>query len=131
MALKLLLRGSAQLTIRELTGASVETWIDVELPKIQNLRVDLLGETAEGGLVHLELQSSNDSAMALRMAEYSLGSLGCSGGSRTRSCCMSASRRFEWKANSADWMFSFDTKLSTFAPWMANACWKALRLGIM
>ena len=73
VALKLLLRGSAQLTIRELTGASVETWIDVELPKIQNLRVDLLGETAEGGLVHLELQSSNDSAMALRMAEYSLG----------------------------------------------------------
>ena len=73
VALKLLLRGSAQLTIRELTGASVETWIDVELPKIQNLRVDLLGETAEGGLVHLELQSSNDSAMALRMAEYCLG----------------------------------------------------------
>ena len=36
--------------------------------------MDLLGETAdEGGLVHLELQSSNDSAMALRMAEYSLG----------------------------------------------------------
>jgi len=73
VALKLLLRGSAQLTVRELTGASVETWIDVELPKIQNLRVDLLGETVEGGLVHLELQSSNDSAMALRMAEYSLG----------------------------------------------------------
>ena len=73
VALKLLLRGSAQLTIRELTGASVKTWIDAELPKIQNLRVDLLGETAEGGLVHLELQSSNDSAMALRMAEYSLG----------------------------------------------------------
>jgi hypothetical protein len=68
VALKLLLRGSAQLTIRELTGASVETWIDVELPKIQNLRVDLLGES-EGSLIHLELQSSNDSAMALRMAE--------------------------------------------------------------
>ena len=32
VALKLLLRGSAQLTVRELTGASVETWIDVELP---------------------------------------------------------------------------------------------------
>ena len=73
VALKLLLRGSAQLTIRELMGASVDIWIDAELPKIQNLRVDLLGETSEGGLVHLELQSSNDSAMALRMAEYSLG----------------------------------------------------------
>jgi hypothetical protein len=73
VALKLLLRGSAQLTIRELTGASIKTWLGAELPKIQNLRVDLLGETAEGGLLHLELQSSNDSAMALRMAEYSLG----------------------------------------------------------
>src|ERR1041385_7731827 len=73
VALKLLLRGSAQLTIRELTGASVETWIDAELPKIQNLRVDLLGKTVEGSLVHLELQSSNDSVMALRMAEYCLG----------------------------------------------------------
>ena len=49
VALKLLLRGSAQLTIRELTAASVETWIDTGLPKIQNLRVDLLAETAEGG----------------------------------------------------------------------------------
>src|SRR5579872_6341694 len=36
-------------------------------------------------------------------------SFGCSGGSRTRSCSMSASRRFEWKANSADRMFSSDT----------------------
>jgi predicted transposase YdaD len=34
--------------------------------------VDLLGETAEGGLVHLELQSGNDPTMPLRMAEYCL-----------------------------------------------------------
>ena len=55
----------------------------------------------------------------------------CSEGFRTRSCSMSASRRFEWKANCAAPMFSSDTRLSTFAPWMANACWKALQLGIM
>ena len=36
-------------------GCIDETWLDAELPKIQNLRVDLLGETAEGSLVHLEL----------------------------------------------------------------------------
>jgi hypothetical protein len=72
VALKLLLRGSAKLTIRELTGVAVEKWIDVEMPKVQNTRVDLLGETSEKDLVHLELQSGNDPSMALRMAEYCL-----------------------------------------------------------
>jgi len=74
VALKLLLRGSAKLTMRELTGTAVETWLDVELSKVvQNTRVDLLGETEAKGLVHLELQSGNDAAMPLRMAEYCLG----------------------------------------------------------
>jgi len=74
VALKLLLRGSAKLTMRELTGTAIENWIDVELPKVvQNTRVDLLGETADKGLVHLELQSGHDPDMPLRMAEYCLG----------------------------------------------------------
>src|SRR5436305_6602311 len=73
VALKLLLRGSATVTMRALTGTTVEKWLDVELPKVQNTRVDLLGETANASLVHLELQSGNDSTMALRMAEYCLG----------------------------------------------------------
>ena len=73
VALKLLLRGSAKLTMRELTGTAVENWIDVELPKVvQNTRVDLLGETADKSLVHLELQSGNDPDMPLRMAENCL-----------------------------------------------------------
>src|SRR5580700_9003095 len=72
VALKLLLQGSARLTIRELAGGPVEKWLDMELPKVQNLRMDLLGETAGGGLVHVELQSGNDAAMPLRMAEYCL-----------------------------------------------------------
>ena len=54
----------------ELTGGPVEKWLNVELPKLQNPRADLLGETADGELVHVELQSGNDSTMALRMAEY-------------------------------------------------------------
>jgi predicted transposase YdaD len=73
VALKLLLQGSARLTIRELAGGPVEKWLDIELPKVQNLRMDLLGQTAGGGLVHVELQSGNDAAMPLRMAEYCLG----------------------------------------------------------
>ena len=76
VALKLLLQGSAKLVMRELTGAVVARWLDVELPKVQNVRnprLDLLGETADGDLVHVELQSGNDLTMPLRMAEYCLG----------------------------------------------------------
>src|SRR5438128_11074383 len=66
-ALKLLLQGSARRTMRELTGTDVLRWLDVELPKVQNLRLDLLGETAGGDLVHLELQSTNEAVIPLRM----------------------------------------------------------------
>src|ERR1017187_8840500 len=73
IALKLLLQGSAKLTMRELTGTAIAKWLDVELPKVQNLRLDLLGQTVVGDLIHLELQSGNDAAMPSRMAEYCLG----------------------------------------------------------
>jgi len=42
VALKLLLKGSATLTVRELTGTTVVKWLDVELPK-----VDLLGQSVD------------------------------------------------------------------------------------
>jgi hypothetical protein len=63
IALKLLLQGSAKHTVRELTGGPVEKWLDIELPKVQNTRMDLLGEIAGGELVHLELQSGDEAAM--------------------------------------------------------------------
>jgi predicted transposase YdaD len=75
VTLKLLLQGHASLTMIELAGAAVEKWLNVELPKVQNPRADLLGETADGSLVHVELQSRNDATMPLRMAEYCLGIL--------------------------------------------------------
>src|SRR6266571_4451826 len=73
VTLKLLLQQSARLTMRELTGNVVRKWLDVELPKVQNPRVDLLGEAIDGTLIHLELQSRNKPSMPLRMAEYCLG----------------------------------------------------------
>jgi len=72
VTLKLLLQGAARQTMIELTGGPVEKWLNVELPKVQNPRADLLGETADGNLVHLELQSANEQTMPLRMAEYCL-----------------------------------------------------------
>jgi len=61
------------MTVRELTGTAIAKWLDVELPKVRNLRLDLLGETVGGDLIHLELQSGNDAAMPFRMLEYYLG----------------------------------------------------------
>ena len=67
--LKLLMQASPA-TLRALTGTAVKRWLNVELPKVQIPRVDLLGETADRELIHIELQSANDRHMALRMAEY-------------------------------------------------------------
>jgi hypothetical protein len=38
VALKLLLQGSATLTMRELTGTAVAKWLDVELPRLRRAR---------------------------------------------------------------------------------------------
>jgi hypothetical protein len=43
VALKLLLRGPAKFKMRELTGSAVEKWMDVELPKVRNTRVNFPG----------------------------------------------------------------------------------------
>lgn len=42
------------------------------MPQVLSSRVDLLGTTSEGDLIHIELQSANDADTALRMAEYAL-----------------------------------------------------------
>jgi hypothetical protein len=68
---KLILQ-SVDLTIHEIGGPPIVRWLNVELPEVRNTRVDLLGETAGGELVHIELQSTNDPDMPLRMAEYCL-----------------------------------------------------------
>lgn len=71
IAFKLVLQ-SVDLVMRELAGARIARWLSVELPEVRNTRVDLLGETETGELVHIELQSTNDPKMPLRMAEYCL-----------------------------------------------------------
>jgi predicted transposase YdaD len=72
VTLKTLLRDSAGRAVYTATGLSIETWLDTELPKVANPRLDLLGETHDGSLLHLELQIRNDANMAKRMAEYAL-----------------------------------------------------------
>jgi hypothetical protein len=73
IALKNVLRRTGGSVLREVTGLTIEHWLNVELSEVRQRNVDLLGETAEGRLVHIELQSTNQGDMALRMAEYALG----------------------------------------------------------
>jgi predicted transposase YdaD len=64
------LRGSV---FADWLGFTVTEWLSTETPTVSTGRADLLGRTVEGGLLHIELQSTNDPDMALRMAEYKLG----------------------------------------------------------
>ncbi len=66
VVLKLLLQRS----VERLTGHKITRWLPTELPKVQNLRLDLLGETADGQLIQFELQSTNDAKLWFRMLEY-------------------------------------------------------------
>jgi len=72
IALKSVIRRLSGPTLQALTGFAIERWHNVELPEVRALRVDMVGETMDGTLVQLELQSTNDGDMALRMAEYAL-----------------------------------------------------------
>ena len=72
VTLKSLLQTSGLFILERLAGVHLTRWINVEVPKTQMARLDLLGETQEGELVHFELQSTNDPHMPLCMAEYAL-----------------------------------------------------------
>ncbi len=69
IALKTFLRSGRE-ALLAITSFAVDRWHNVELPEVRNLRLDLLGEAADGRLIHIELQSAHDADMALRMMEY-------------------------------------------------------------
>ncbi len=75
-ALKALLQGAENSIFEKITGVPIGRgrWLNVELPEVQQTRVDLLFETLDPKrrLIGLELQSTNDRWLPLRMAEYSL-----------------------------------------------------------
>jgi hypothetical protein len=71
VALKRILTRPGSLLLTALTGSPSLRWLNVEAPLVRNLRVDLLGESPDGGLVHIELQSRNEKDFPLRMGEYS------------------------------------------------------------
>ncbi len=66
VVLKILLQQS----LHRITGSTITRWLPTELPKVQNLRIDLLGETSGGELIQIEVQSTNDPGIPFRMLEY-------------------------------------------------------------
>ena len=71
--LKSLLTDSPNSLFHLITGAKRGRWLNVELPKVVQARVDLLFELAgTRELILLELQSHNDPDLPVRMAEYAL-----------------------------------------------------------
>ena len=72
IALKSVIRRLSAPVLEALTGFAIDRWHNVELPEVRSLRADMIGESKAGAIVHIELQSTNDADMALRMAEYAL-----------------------------------------------------------
>ncbi len=75
--LKSLLMGPARVIMKTLGGceAGVKEWLPGELSSVQNRRMDLLCRCTDRRLIHIELQSTNDPTMPLRMADYALATL--------------------------------------------------------
>src|SRR5713226_3007184 len=68
--LKTLFQSSGLLLLELLTDAPIREWINVEIPKTQMNKLDLVAWLADGRLYHLEFQSGNDPNMDWRMLEY-------------------------------------------------------------
>lgn len=96
IALKSILMRRTGSLLTRITGLTVARWHNIEFPEVRNRRADLMGETAEGEFVHVELQSTNDSDMAQRMLEYSQRRTALSGAFLTSLCCMSGRLRHVW-----------------------------------
>ncbi len=72
ITLKMLLRGRSSVLVKTLGGGRVVRWLEVENLKVESSQVDRLCMVEGGGLVHMELQSTNYKDMPARMAEYAL-----------------------------------------------------------
>ena len=68
--LKKILSRAGSLLLRRLTGSDSIEWVNIELHGRGSLRVDLLGRTPDGRLIHIELQSRNEKFFYVRMGEY-------------------------------------------------------------
>jgi hypothetical protein len=75
VSLKLLFRYSKGIIARTLFGdARVTDWLNVEQPRVKNLRSDILARCGDdGGLRNVEFESSNDPDIPRSKADYYMG----------------------------------------------------------
>jgi predicted transposase YdaD len=50
--------------------APIKNSLNIELSEFQNLRADLVWQTLDDEILHIEIQSTNDKHLARRMAQY-------------------------------------------------------------
>ncbi|MBV6342737.1 hypothetical protein HWQ67_14215, partial [Candidatus Magnetobacterium casensis] len=70
VTLKAILKELPRRFFKILTGFEVVKFLDVQLPSVEYRQPDLLVELPDDSLLHIELQSSNDSDMEWRMHYY-------------------------------------------------------------
>jgi hypothetical protein len=70
IALKRILTRPGSALLAALTGADRLQWLNVETPRVRNLRLDLLGQLPDKELIGIEFQSRNEKRFAMRMGEY-------------------------------------------------------------
>jgi len=123
--LKLLLERAAPQSLREVTGVEIAGWLNAELPEFGDRQVDLLGETAGGELIHIELQSANDGAMPLRMAEYCLRIYRQFGGFPRQTVLYVGKEKVRMAAELVGPRFSFQYDLVDIRGIDGERCWPA------
>jgi hypothetical protein len=70
--LKQLVTQSAPRLLNALVGGPIEKWLNIELPRVNAPRMDMLCQRADGCLVNIEFQTTNDADLAEREAVYYL-----------------------------------------------------------
>ena len=68
--LKDILKAVPKKFVEILTGRKALDFLDTNFPKVEELKADLLVKLEDGGIFHLELQTSNDPKLPLRMLKY-------------------------------------------------------------
>ena len=68
--LKDILKAVPKKFVEILTGRKALDFLDANFPKVEELKADLLVKLEDGGIFHLELQTSNDPKLPLRMLRY-------------------------------------------------------------
>jgi hypothetical protein len=51
-------------------GIAIRAFLNVELPKVQDRKLDLVLLLEDGSILHIEIQSTHDSEIAYRMLDY-------------------------------------------------------------